>query len=442
MNISTITPAQQLGLTVTSLVQAGDLGAALIAAERGWRDYPTESLGSRGATFEQLAVGIASRIPGRAAAPAVPGPEASQAETDAWVAAEVAKPVGARTGVGPVSGVPLDVVAAPVSAVPASAVPASAVPASAVPMQVPVVIERTGTDGTIIRLAKGMPMLKDILMPLGWGLARRGFFYASDRDTEPNMGLVRDTIAALEAAGIYVTSSVRGDEPARPVSAVPASAVPAATRKPTRRERSVTRNAPVTVRQISAPPAPVSAPPAAPVSAPAAPVGGDMLAAMMQQMQAMQQQIIALATGTAPAAPAPVSAPPASVLAEVSVSAVPDSNPAADLDAMIANLVDERLDKVRELTWMFKVAQGASAQKTVKELRSVLAERVGSWWPAQRRGSVTFGAFVDNNHARVIHVRVKAVGGDVTAGTLTAQVKGVALTVHGVGGVAIKSDLV
>ena len=385
----------------------------MIAAERGWRDYPAETLGSRRATFEQLAVGIASKIPGRVAAPAAP-----EVDSDA-----------------PVS-------AAPVSAAPVSAAPVNAVP---VPVPAPVVIERTDTDGTIIRLVKGMPMIKDFLLPLGWKFARRGFMYLGDRDSAPNMSVINDSIATLQDAGIYVTSSVRGDEPARPVSAVPASAVPVSVpvvaRKPTRRERSVSRNAPVTVRQVSAAPARVVLPDEVPVSAPVAPVGGDVLAMMMQQMQAMQQQIMALATGAAPVAPAPVAVAPVTVPAEVSVSAVPDMNPAADLDAMIANLVDERLDKVRELTWMFKVAQNASAQKTVKELRSVLAERVGSWWPAQRRGSVTFGAFVDGNTARVIHVRVKAVAGNVSAGTLAAQVKGVALTVHGVGGVAVKSDL-
>lgn len=424
MTNTTVSKADLLVNEVTTLVAQGDNGAALIAAARGWRDFPDATFGSKGATFEQLAVGIATRIPGAVATPAEPEAESAS------VAAVV-----------PVSAVPVSAV--PVSAVPISAVPVSAPAAAVAAPQLAGVVEiaRTADEGTIIRIA-WTGHLSEILLPLGWNWAKRGWFFLGDRDTQPNMWAIGQSDTALAAAGYTVVNQVRGDEPARvrKSSAKPEAAV--RPRKPTRRQtvaqtRRPVSAAPVQVRQVSAPPmVPVSAPPVAPVSVVPVAAAGDPLSLIMQTLAAMQANnaamqadIVALKSG----GPAPVAA----VAAVVPVSA-----PAQSSDDVLASLLSEELSKVLGMTWMLKVAPGASSRKTVKDVRVTLANTIGTWWPAQHKGNVTFGVYADDNHANVIHVRIKAAAGQITPGILTKQVVGVALTVHGIGGQALKSDLV
>lgn len=388
------------------LVSQGHLGAALVAASRGWRDFPDAVFGSAGATFRQLTVGIASRIPGAVAAPA-PAEESVAA-------------------------------VAQVSAIPVSAVPVSAPAAQiAAPSEgVNVLISRSADEGTIIVRPRS-EHVENVLKPLGWKWAKRGWFFLGDRDTAPDMAGISATVAALSSAGYQVASEVRGDEAARvrPVSAKPAVTPVVRGRRTaaTRRETVARQARPVSAMPVSAAPvnaAPVNAAPVSPAVAPA-----DPLSMIMAQLAAMQADIVALKTGGPAPAPAPV-------VVAAAVAEAPVSAPVSSVEDVLASLLSEELTKLLGMTWMFKVAPGASARKTVRELRSVLAATIGTWWPAQRKGNVSFGAYIDENHSNVIHVKVKAAAGQVTPGILAKQVVGVCLTVHGIGGQTVKSDLV
>jgi hypothetical protein len=425
---ATLSDAQKLGQEVYHLITQGHKGAALIAAKRGWRDFPAEVLASTpkgDMTFERLTVILSAEL-GETAEPAAPV-ESAPAAAPVSAAPEFYRPASLDNPAVPVSAAPV----APVSAVPVSAAPAAVST---------VLIERTATDGTIIRYDRTMPKLLPLIGQIGWKNAKRGFLYLGDRDTAPNMAAIDLTLATLHQAGVRSASSVTGAEPARPVSAPPAAPARRAA-APTRRQ-SARKASPVTVRQMSAPPvsaAPVSpaapvapvfqapAPVSAPPAAPAAPALDPAIAMMMEQMAAMQAQIAALAGLPAPAAPVAPVAP---------VSAVPVSPATLSIEETLASLIDtkksEQLAKVESLTWQFRVAEGANVRHTAREMRQELAERVAGWWSHHHLGSVTFSVMVDRETPGVLHVKVNAAAGEITPTKLSEQVVGTILTVRGI----------
>lgn len=419
-----LTDAQKLGQHVYHLITTGDKGAALVAAQRGWAGFPEVVLAetpSGPMTFEKLAVILSADL-GVSAAPAE---QEEQEESVPVAEPEFYRPASLGKKV-PVPAV------APVSVAPA-VMPVSPAPVAATSA---IVIERTAADGTIIVTDKSMPKLKPLIGHLGWEWAKRGFLYLGDRDTTPNMVAINATVSVLSAAGLLVSSTVSGMEPARPVSPAPTARRRAAA--PTRRQLAAQNSrVPVSAPPVSAPVAPVapvfrqpvSVPAAAPVSAPAGAAGAspDVIAVMMQQMQAMQEQMAEILRGGAPAAVVAPVAP---------VSAVPVSPATMSLEASLAGLIDskkaEQIAKVEALTWQFRVADGASNRHTARELRSELRSRVGDWWTHHHAGSVTFSVMVDTETPGVLHVKVSAAGGDVAATKLSEQVVGTALTVRGI----------
>lgn len=423
-----MTPGQKLCDEVLHMVRQGHFGVALKGAQRGAREFPDERLPGD-TTFDRLCTLLADKIPGASATPAEP--EESVHSAAEPVVAPVSAPV-----VAPVSAAPV----MPISVAPVSTASAA------------IVIERTVDDGTIIRLydstPKLMPLIGSKVRPdLGWKYAKRGFLYLGDRDTAPNVQVIAATLGVLAQNGVLASSTVRGDEAARPVSAVPVSARPvsarpAARRQPTRRE-AARYNSPVTVRQVS-PAAPVAPavpvfvqPAAAPVSAPVAvpamdPLLAQVMAQMAQMQQVQQQMLASLAGGQAPAAPvAAAVAPVAAVVAEVDVLSAED---------VLASLIDqasaEVVAEVESLTWTFRVAAGESARSTGEALRRALGVNgVSGWWAQSNLGQVTFGVLPDRVNRGVLHVRVKAASGaKLSPRKIAKQVLGVALSVHGIAG--------
>jgi len=445
MSVATVlSPAHELALEVTGLIKSGKFDLALTLARQGWRDHPEAEL-SGGATFERLTGALAGKVKGGVALPAE---SLTTPAAPVSVVPMSAVPVSAV----PVSAVPMSAVpvsAGPVSAVPVSAGPVSTVPVSAVPAVVATVtIERSDSQGTII---KGWDeTVKGVLYPLGWKWARMGHFYIGDRHTAPNVEGILAAQSALEAAGVAVVVTVKGDEPAAQERKRPA----------TKRERAATAlrvapvsGVPVSVQPVAVAPVsavPVAAAPVAPVSAvpvsvsaaPVSPAAPDAVMALMgpvmDQLAAMQRQLAAMATPSV----APAAAPPVAVVApivpaaSVVAGAVESVGTAAEtVDDILRSLLSEQTNACLGLAWKFKVVPGASARKTSEDLRSDLNTRVTGWWPAQRKGSVTFSVRRDSAAPGELIVTVKSVSGEIVPTTLGKQVTGTALTVKGIVGV-------
>lgn len=134
--------------------------------------------------------------------------------------------------------------------------------------------------------------------------------------------------------------------------------------------------------------------------------------------------VVPVQATSSPVSPAPVSPAP--------VSAAPVSaSPFDALEAELAALMDSQIAEVMELTWSFRLANGASAMHTGRELRRDLHSRVAQWWAHHNLGQLVFGVYVDGSDSRVVHVRVKSAAGQIKPRLLSTQVRGVAMTVRG-----------